>query len=153
MIHELARRDFAAYSTDELEGLTRLEHRDTGEPANWPEGMMDFTQYAWNWQEQPLKQLLGSHPLVFVGASVSNQRELAHLFDKIFLLTIDPATLRHRLTTRTTNTYGKNPKDLERVLRVHSSVEQEWLDQGAIPIDATRSLDAVVTDILEHIAA
>ena len=48
---------------------------------------------------------------------VGNEREARHLFDAVAFLDATPATLVHRLRTRTGNDYGKRPDELDDVLR------------------------------------
>jgi hypothetical protein len=52
--------------------ITRLEDH-TGRPAEWPEGPVDWSKYAWNWQEAGLQKLLTGTGTAFVAAIVSNQ--------------------------------------------------------------------------------
>ena len=48
---------------------------------------------------------------------VANEREARPLFDAVAFLDAGPATLTHRLLTRTGNDYGRRPGELEDVLR------------------------------------
>jgi len=86
--------------------ITRLEDH-TGRPAEWPEGPVDWSKYAWNWQEAGLQKLLTGAKTAFVAAIVSNQARFYSLFEAIFVLVVDKGTLRHRLLSRTENDYGK----------------------------------------------
>lgn len=152
VIEELAKRGFSAYSTDEIPEATQLQNLRTGEFIQKTGAPIDFSKYGWNWQEAGLKKLLASDDTVFIAASVSNQPKFHHLFDKVFVLSVDETTLRHRLATRTKDdNYGKNPEDLARVLSIHKTVERDHISAGAIAIDATKPLDKVVNEILAHI--
>ena len=57
-------------------------------------------------------------------------------------------TLRHRLATRTTNLFGKDPVVLEQILTWNQDLEQRYRSYGATIIDATRPLEDVVEDVL-----
>jgi broad-specificity NMP kinase len=151
IIEELSKRGYAAHNTDDMPEVTRLEWLATGEPAEWPEGSTDFSVYGWNWQEEGLRALLDDKKPVFIGASVSNAPKFYHLFDKIFVLTIDEDTLKKRLLTRTTNNFGKHPEDLARVLGIREEIEQELRATGAIPVDTTLPLTEVTDNILGRI--
>lgn len=86
----LAGRGYAAYDTDDLPDLTRLEGKD-GQPADWPQPPVDWSQYGWSWQQTALRKLLAGAGTVFVAAVVSNQERYYSWFDAIFVLVADPA--------------------------------------------------------------
>jgi len=144
----LARRGYHSYNTDDMPDITRLEDH-TGRPAEWPEGPVDWSKYAWNWQEAGLQKLLTGTGTAFVAAIVSNQARFYSLFEAIFVLVVDKGTLRHRLLSRTENDYGKHPDELARILSYHPTLERELLSApGAVAIDATKPLDVVVDEII-----
>ena len=144
----LARRGYRSYDTDNMPDVTRLED-STGRPAEWPEGPVDWSKYAWNWQEAGLQKLLIGARTAFVAAIVSNQARFYSLFEEIFVLVVDKGTLRHRLLSRTENDYGKHPDELAGILSYHPMLERELLSApGAVAIDATKPLDAVVHEII-----
>lgn len=144
----LAGRGYAAYDTDDLPDVTRLEDR-AGKPADWPQRPVDWSRYRWNWQEAALRKLLTGAGPVFVAAVVSNQERYYCLFDMIFVLVADPATLRRRLAGRGGNDYGKHPDELAGILDYHEERVAELLSAPhAVAIDATRPLEQVADDIL-----
>jgi hypothetical protein len=144
----LARRGYRSYNTDDMPDVTRLEDH-AGRPAEWPGGPIDWSKYAWNWQEAALQGLLAGAGTVFVAAIVSNQARFYSLFEAIFVLVVDAGTLRHRLLSRTENDYGKHPDELAGILSYHPVLEGELLSApGAVAIDATKPLDAVVNEIV-----
>jgi dephospho-CoA kinase len=144
----LALRGYCSYNTDDMPDVTRLEdHNDR--PVEWPDGPVDWFKYAWNWQEAGLQKLLASAETVFVAAIVSNQARFYPLFEAVLVLTVDPDTLRRRLLSRTENDYGKHPAELAGILSYHAELERELLSAPrAAAIDATKSLDAVVDEII-----
>jgi broad-specificity NMP kinase len=149
----LAARGYYAYSTDDEPGVTRLED-STGKPTEWPNPPVDWSKVSWNWQEGALLDLLAAAETVFVAGVTSNQERYYHLFDAIFVLTVDKATKRHRLLSRTDNDYGKDPEELASTLRAHDAFQRELLTAPrAVPIDATRPVEAVVDDIIARTRA
>lgn len=155
VIEQLAKRGYTAYSTDEIPEATQLQDLTTGQFIKKIGAPIDFSKYGWNWQADGLKSLLSSDDTVFIGASVSNQEKFHHLFDKIFVLSVDEATLRNRLATRIKDdNYGKNPKDLARVLYLHKKLEHRLIDEaGGVAIDGTQPVEKVESEILSHIYA
>jgi len=68
---------------------------------------------------------------------------------KIFLLNIDAETMIKRLNSSTRdNAYGKDKKTQEILIRRINQYQNKKIALGAIPIDATKPIDDVVTDIL-----
>jgi broad-specificity NMP kinase len=147
---ELVRRGFVAYDTDAMPDVTGFDSLETGEPVGWDEigHPIDFRRVAWNWRLEKLQQLLASADDVFVCAITSNTVELAHLFDRVFVLAPDRATLARRLRERTTNAFGKDPAEAEPVLDHNDLIADEWRARGGIPIDSARPLEEVVDEIL-----
>jgi hypothetical protein len=67
-------------------------------------------------------------------------------FDHVACLVIDDKTLRHRLVTRTTNEFGKQPDQLEAALKTNALAGDQYL--GVTIIDATRPLGEVIGEVL-----
>lgn len=148
---ELARRGYAAYNTDDMPGLSHHAHKD-GTPVDLSKGHIeDKSELEWVWNKTKLKELLHSADQVFICAITSTQHEFYDQFDKIFVLTIDEATLKHRLLTRTTNDFGKHPNELKMLVDGREGFQQQMLKERAIPIDATQPLSKVADDIVAQI--
>jgi len=145
---ELARRGYAAYNTDDMPGLSHHIHKD-GTPVDLSKGHIeDKSKLEWVWNKAKFTELLHSADKVFICAITSRQHEFYDQFDKIFVLTIDEPTLRHRLHTRTTNDFGKHPNELKMLIEGREGFVKQMLKEGAITIDATQPLSKVVDDIL-----
>jgi broad-specificity NMP kinase len=147
----LKQRGFVGYDSESMPGITRLEVAATGKPSKWPLSPVDWKKYAFNWQEKGLRRLLDSSPEVFVAASVSNQEKFYHLFDRIFVLTVDQTTLKHRLLTRR-KLFGKRPDELAGIINHHTEREAGFLAQPqSVAINASQSLEKVVDDIIAYV--
>jgi len=70
------------------------------------------------------------------------------LFDEVFVLEVDIATLHRRLDGRSADEFGNGPEERALVLRVHQT--REDLPSRGVSIDATRPLGDVVDEILRH---
>ena len=150
VVHELKRRGYTAYDTDDVDGVTRLEDKVSGKPIPWPDGPADFEHHAWRWQGEKLKQLLASDELVYIGASVANQGDYYNLFDGLIALIIDGDTMEQRLALRTNNSFGNHPQERADMHKIHERSNQQLTDAGAFLIDAAQPLEKVVEDILNH---
>jgi hypothetical protein len=122
---ELIRRGYKAVSTDRA-----WKHRD------YP---------MWH-QHKAVGELESLEPeVLFVCGSSRNRDRFLPYFTKVFNLSIDDDTMRHRLRERTNNDFGKQPEEVELMLRLNRSDEKP---AGAIDVDATQPLDQVVDELL-----
>jgi hypothetical protein len=74
------------------------------------------------------------------------------LFDHMICLVADNDTIRDRLGTRTTNTFGKHPEELEAALEWNDHVEARYRHLGATIIDGRRPPLELVEAILSAAA-
>jgi broad-specificity NMP kinase len=83
----------------------------------------------------------------FCGGS-RNLKQFVDLFDEIFILEVDAATLNERLDSRPDDDWGKRKSERELILRSHS-IKEDTPSNGIV-IDATQPLVSVVNEILSH---
>jgi dephospho-CoA kinase len=150
----LKSRGYEAHDTDE-DGITSWRHKETNEPTHRPTKLEDrtndfYAQHDWKMSRERIELLAeqAKDKPVFLCGATSNNNEMRDLFDKVVCLTLDEATLKERLANRTTNDFGKSPDELANILSWHKSSEDEYRSSGAVMIDATRPIHAVVEDIL-----
>jgi GTPase SAR1 family protein len=105
LVEELRRRGFEAYDADD-DGFS--EPREDG---------------RWGWQADRVAELLARHPprLLFFAGCSEEQADLP--FDYRVLLTVPEDVLVDRLRTRTSNAYGRGPRELAQVLADRDEIE------------------------------
>lgn len=105
------------------------------------------------WHLDKVKSLVAdkSHPISFFCGGSRNFHRFIDLFDGVFVLDVDPETLKRRLAGRAEDEFGGKPDERELVLRVYATKEDTPKD--ATTIDATRPLASVVDDILSKCGA
>ena len=141
----------AAIDTD-WDGYNHWVDRSTFEPKfdppyPTPEDWVDDN--AWQIRPDLVRELRDDGAgVTFLFGAVENEIEVWDLFDRVACLVVDDQTVRHRLSTRTTNEFGKHPRDLERVLGWNRDMEASYRSFGAVIIDGTRPLDEVVEAVL-----
>jgi ribose 1,5-bisphosphokinase PhnN len=86
--------------------------------------------------------------VLFVGGTASNQGRFHARFDHVVLLTAPVDVLMDRLATRTTNTYGKHPEEMARVLRHTQTVEPLLRRAASMEIDTSAPIDHVLQRLL-----
>lgn len=105
----------------------------------------------WLWREDRIEELLSSHDAgtVFVAGCAANQGRFYRWFDHVILLTASETVMKSRLSTRTTNEFGKTPAELAKIL-ADKAIFEDRLRAGAdAEIDTDTPLDSVVEQILE----
>jgi hypothetical protein len=128
---ELIRRGYKTISTDRA-------WKTPSEPSYHGTSMWD--------QQKAVSELESPEPeVLFVCGSSRNRDRFLPYFTKTFNLRIDDDTMSHRLLERTNNDFGKEPEEIELMLRLNRS---DVKPAGAIDVDATRPLHQVVDELL-----
>ncbi|MFB9950303.1 AAA family ATPase [Rhizobium puerariae] len=128
----------------------------TGEPLDGPvheQYSMDvaFGHKHHVWDVDKVKSLIAdrSRPVSFFCGGSRNFHRFIDLFDGVFVLNVDPDTLKRRLAGRPDDEFGGKPAERELVLRLHAT--QEDVPKNAMGIDATAPLARVVDEILRNV--
>lgn len=102
------------------------------------------------WREDRIQELLSSDDaeVLFLSGCSPNQGKFYPQFDHIVLLTAPAAVLVARLATRTTNSYGKHPDEVARVLALQQTVEPLLRRGAGVEVDTSAPLDQVVATVL-----
>lgn len=151
----LKEKGYEAYDTDD-DGLARWQHMQTGyihpKSSVKPEQRTPefLNEHSWNVPRQYVEELAhkASDKPIFLCGSLGNESELHDLFTRVFALYVDDETLKHRLATRTTNDWGKQPHELQQTLRHHHEAYKNYDSSNSVIVDATKPLDRVVNDII-----
>jgi dephospho-CoA kinase len=137
--------------------LGRLGYRvvDTDEPGSreyhpYPEPIDELHRGEFHWVERRMTSLLDSDDgrTLFVAGGVRNQSKFYDRFDAIVLLSAPVEVMLDRVARRTTNDYGKTDLERREILADLAEVEPILRQACTHEIDASRSLDDVVTDLV-----
>lgn len=134
VIGELRKRGFQAIDMDEP-------------------GWSEFVDGDQLWREERLQQALddtGDAPL-FISGCAENQVKFYPQLTDLILLSAPAAVIEERLLTRTSNSYGKRPKEMAEVLGYLETVEPLLRRGATLEIVTTIPLEAVVEQLLEHV--
>ncbi len=128
---------------------------ETGASLTWPAFASEADKIAWGyprwiWPVDRVKSILAdrSRPLTFFCGGTRNAHHFIDLFDAVFVLELDRATLEERLVRRPVDEFGGRPLEREFVLRLHAS--GEGLPGSAVSIDASRPIGEVADDIVSR---
>ena len=137
---ELQRRGFQAINGDRE--LAYQGDPATGEPTD------DVGHEHHLWRVDQVTALIADRDeeLTFFCGGSRNFDEFIDLFDEVFVLDVDLATLNRRLDERAADEFGHSGADRELVLRLHRT--REDVPSVGTVIDATAPITSVVDDIL-----
>ena len=155
---ELLKRGYEAFGTDE-DALAYFYHNETGEPIKnyltseerTPEWRKNHSWKLLRSTVENLAQSAQDRKVFLCGTVANDADELWDLFTKVFALTINEDTLRNRIINRTSNDFGKSSHEMASILEWQRSAESDYKKLGATIIDATRSVNKVIDDILEQV--
>jgi shikimate kinase len=108
------------------------------------------------WRTDRIEALLraapaGSGQVLFVQGTTRNQGAFYPWFEYIVLLSAPAEVLIERLTTRTTNPYGKDPAELAETLRYAQTVEPLLRASATIEVVTTIPVGQVADTVLAHV--
>lgn len=140
---ELQRRGYHA-----IHGDRELAYRGDPETGESVEG---FGHEHHIWNVELVRSLVADqrHPATFFCGGSRNFSKFIHLFDAVFVLEVDLATLHRRLDERPDEEWGGGvPVERERIVQWHRAKKD--VPEDGIVIDATAPIEDVVTDILRR---
>lgn len=151
---ELQKQDYLAFDGDNVHGLARWVDAKTGVPVSIDsDKVIDKSKVLWAWDTAVLAELLATHDGIILCGSADNDLDFFGLFDKVFVLTLQPEIQRERIVNRTEHNYGKLPEMQERILVEQAAFMKRAAKLGAIKVDATRTPAEIVMAIMEHVDA
>ena len=108
------------------------------------------------WREDRISALLATAPdelpgVLFVQGTTRNQVLFYPRFDHIVLLSAPAEVLAERLTTRTTNPYGKDPAELAETLKYQQTVEPLLRAAATVEVVTTVPVVRVADIVLGHV--
>ena len=154
--HELRRRGYEAFDADD--NLARWVNKATGyvHPKSSVKAIQRtesfLQQHDWKIPRPAVEELAAAaeNQTMFLCGVGGNEAEIRDLFKAMFALVVDDDTVRHRLATRTGNSWGKEPHELALTLGWQTAARRDYAKYGHLVIDATQPLEAVVDNIVQR---
>ncbi len=152
---ELTKQGYEAYDT-EHDGISAWYNRETGERAaefgEMPERTEEWLNlHEWlisiDWVDE-IAEKAADKPIFLCGGS-SNEAEVRAKCQKVIWLKTDEKTIRKRVLNPRDHDYGTKPHELAAAIEDNRKKEAEYQELGAIIVDATRSIEDVVSTILK----
>jgi shikimate kinase len=153
LIGVLAERGYSAVDldTDEWSEWVPISDEDPfGSPVD---AESVWRHRDWVWREDRVARLLATEDsdILFVSGTASNQGKFHPSFDHIILLSAPMSVLMERLSSRTTNTYGKDPSERARILQHVETVEPLLRRAASMEVDTSAALDRMVNTVLDAV--
>ncbi|MFZ2545123.1 MAG: AAA family ATPase [Candidatus Saccharimonadales bacterium] len=157
MVKELSKRGYEAHDL-EHNGISAWFHKEKGtrdaEFAQVPDRSKEWADaHEWrvsmDWVNDIAKKAVDK-PIFLCGGG-ANEKEIITFCNKVIWLKTDEETIRSRVNIPRDHTYGTKPHELIAAIEGNIQKEKEFERLGAIMIDARRSLDEVVNDVIEKI--
>ncbi len=151
---ELSAQGHNVFDGDKVKGLASWVNPQNNKAITIDlERPIDPTQQAWNWDKKVITKLLDTEEDVFLCGSADNQLDFHHLFDKVFVLVLPPDVQRQRIMARTEHNYGKHPEMQAQILTEQAEFVEQASVLGAHKIDASKTPNEIMQDILALIYA
>lgn len=154
---ELTKRGYTAYDT-EHNGISAFYNKATGKYAagfgEVPERTPEWQdQHEWNMSIDRIMEIKkeSKDKLVYLCGGSANANEVRALCDTTIWLHTDEATIRKRVNNPRDHDYGTRPHELELAIRTAAEGEANYVKYGAVVVDATRSINSVVDEIIDLI--
>jgi hypothetical protein len=135
------------------EGYNHWVDRTSGQfvvdpPDPVPAGWLDRFGWLISRAEVEALSARARDKTAFLCGSAENEEDVWDLFDLVVCVVVDDDTLRDRLLTRTTNSFGKHPEELAAAMECNDDTESTYRRLGATIIDGRRPLAEVADAIL-----
>lgn len=152
---ELTRRGHLAYDLDDYGGP---HNKSTDKPAVMPPAGERspewFELHEWRINLGAIKELksqAGDKEIFVCGVAASDEQILS-LFDKVLYLSLTDELLRKRIAMRTMDNgdYGKNDFEVKEIINRKHGLDTKYLPSDAVKIDAIKTLDNVIVEILSN---
>jgi len=104
----------------------------------------------WIWPVDQVRSLVAdqNREMTFFCGHSANFQHFIGLFDKVFVLTLDPETLNQRLLRRPEDEFGGKPLERAWVMRLHAT--HAGLPANAVSIQSGAPIAAVADAVLSH---
>lgn len=149
---ELTKRGYSAFDTDKISHLSSWRNKKTKDLIQFTDNRyVDLKKYEWVWDRVILESFLRNSNDIFICGGASNDFDFEDLFSKHFVLDVSPDIQINRLTTRSNNDYGKDPRMFEAIIQGQFNHVSKARSLGITLINADSRIEEVVDRILDQL--
>ena len=148
---ELSRRGSVAVDADQFARWHATDGTEVEEPADADDDWR--LSHKWMWRRALLEDFIAGQPAgrdVLVCGIAMNQRDVRHLFDSVFLLSLDYATQVQRLDTA--DNAGRSAALRAQIIEGRAVFEGETVAAGALVLDGREPTATLADTVLALVA-
>lgn len=149
----LCEKGYSSHDIDDVPGLFTMFDKRTNQPLIDQDNnnLEQVKNMIWVCNVERLQHLMTEekNDIAFYCGNAENLSEIAPLFDIVILLKADDETIRHRLSSRTSNDFGKTSEIQDWILDSKENWENNIKKMNAIVIETNKDINQVVTEILK----
>jgi broad-specificity NMP kinase len=143
---------YTSYDLEEVPGLFSMLSKKTGKPVVDHDNtdLQKVLDMDWVCDSEKLAALVAGETasVAFYCGNASDMDSVLPFFDMVILLKVGQEAMRHRLTTRTENDFGRTAEIQDWIMTWKHLFEDEMEKKGAIVIDAHQSIDEVAHEVI-----
>lgn len=157
ILKKLSELGYVAYGVDEEKAASYSDLNTNQPTVDIPIGVNRNMEWrkanVWRINMDIVRSLSlasGSQP-TFIFCNGQNVEDVWDYSDKVIILTLSNEETRERLTTRTSNSFGSHPGELELAEQMSKTIyekSKEYTDKNIYYIDTTKRLNDIVDEIL-----
>lgn len=148
---------YKAYDMEEVPDLFAMFDKKTGKPVVDHDNadLKKVLDMDWICDTEKLASIIANETseLTFYCGNASDMDSILPFFDMAILLKVGEKAMRHRLTTRTTNDFGRTAEIQDWILTWKDWWENDMKEKGAIVIDTDRNVENVIKEVIEKVTA
>lgn len=153
-VHKALReKGYSSYDIDDVSELFTMFDKRTNQPLTNQDNnnLEQVKNMSWVCDVERLQHLMSEEKsdIAFYCGNAENLFDIIPLFDKLILLIANDEAIRHRLSSRTSNDFGKTSEIQDWILNSKEEWETAIEGMGAIVIDTNKDINQVVTEILK----
>lgn len=143
---------YKAYDMEEIPELFSMLDKKTGKPVIGHDNanLEKVKEMDWVCDTKKLASIIADETseLTFYCGSASDMDSILPFFNSVILLKVGHEAMRHRLTTRTTNDFGRTAEVQDWIMTWKDWWENDMQEKGVIVVDAHQSLDEVAKEVV-----
>ncbi len=149
----LREKGYSSYDIDDVPGLFTMFDKRTNQPLTNQDNsnLEQVKNMSWICNVERLQHLMNEekNEIAFYCGNAENISEIVPFFDKLVLLKAKDEAIRHRLSSRISNDFGKTTEIQDWIINSKENWENNINKMGAIVIDTNKDINLVVTEILK----
>lgn len=143
---------YVVHDIEDIPGMFTTIDSRTGEIlTEWDTNNLDQIKYLiFSCSKEKLSELIAheTNEIAFYCGTATNIHDIVPLFDEVILLQASPEIIKHRLSTRTTHDFARDPKMQDWILELKNPFETALMKEGAVVVNADGDVDETLQRVI-----